>query len=100
MMLDIFIICVFIELIYNYSGATFIDFGLDQLDTKKKIKGKLGTNIMLRLKFMKDESNMAIVDTDNIVEVELGNPIGSSSSIKEYTLIPNNEKENQLEVNL
>lgn len=36
---------------FPYSGADHIDFGVDQLDIKRKMKKTLGPNVTLRLKF-------------------------------------------------
>ena len=43
-----------LQLLIDRSGS-FVDFGLTQLDIKKKVKPKLGPNISLRLKFTPDE---------------------------------------------
>ena len=70
------------------SDAEFIDFGVDQLDIKKKMKAKLGPDVVLRLKFNKNieeagdvagSKGYAVVATsEDQVELEMvplgGNP--------------------------
>ena len=40
------------RIIFVCRTAESIDFGLDQLDTKKKVRPKLGINVMMRLRFV------------------------------------------------
>ena len=77
-------------LIQFYRTADSIDFGLDQLDTKKKIRPKLGTDIQMRLRFVQSssqrdasgpvpggKSGYALVSTDG----ESGGNLGADQSI-------------------
>lgn len=47
-----FFFCHFFCFCFFHSVAETIDFGLDQLDTKKKVRPTLGAEIALRLRFV------------------------------------------------
>ncbi len=70
-------------------NADYVDFAVDQLDIKKKMKEKLGPNVVLRLKFdqhapdsIGSKGYEIVATTEDQVELELA-PLGSDSKVGE-----------------
>ncbi len=53
-----------LPLLFFYSNSEFVDFGVDQLDIKKKMKAKLGPNVIMRLKFDFSGTGSAVATTN------------------------------------
>lgn len=63
----IFILCLltFLFFIIN-SGSPQVDFGVDQLDIKRKLKEKLGRKILLKLKLQKVNESKSLIDNKTL----------------------------------
>ena len=87
-------LCLFTTFQPRHRTADTVDFDLSQLDTKKKIRPKLGEGILLRLRFVQSAAQLTAAggstgkgyelvtaeDNDNAGDVELGRAVATNES--------------------